>query len=257
MIKNKWSHLTEKEWWNRKISENTEWELRKPNRSKAEFHGFKRLFDIISINYDFDEKRVLDVGSGTGWASQWVLERFQPDQIVEYDISEAMVKLSKKRLKSFLGKTAFFVGDIEKMPFRQNSFDVCIVIDTLHHTADPSKALKEIVRISSNLILFEPNKLNPIRRLNERMFMNSGVKETSFLKTDLLKMLVEVGFKQISKVVNVKWISAWFPDTFVSYAKPLEALLEKVPIVKEFSGALLVFAHRTPLRYMNENLYDF
>lgn len=39
------------------------------------------------------------------------------------------------------------------LPFRDDSFDACILVDVLHHTEDVTVLLKEARRVSSSLIL--------------------------------------------------------------------------------------------------------
>ncbi|MBE2899508.1 hypothetical protein DNK57_01515 [Methanothermobacter thermautotrophicus] len=51
-------------------------------------------------------------------------------------------------------------------------------------------------RVSRDLILSEPNALNPIRRINELKFKNEDVKESSFIKWELKKILQELDYKK-------------------------------------------------------------
>ena len=45
--------------------------------------------------------------------------------------------------------------DGKKLPYADNSFDFCMLIDICHHTTDPEKILKECVRVSRKFILIK------------------------------------------------------------------------------------------------------
>jgi ubiquinone/menaquinone biosynthesis C-methylase UbiE len=57
----------------------------------------------------------------------------------------------------------FIVADASSLPFRDNAFDVVFEKDSLHHVNQPKEVLKEMRRVSRNLIvLVEGNRYNPL-----------------------------------------------------------------------------------------------
>lgn len=99
----------------------------------------------------------------------------------------------------------------------------------------------EIKRISKGIILSEPNALNPIRRINELKFKNEDVKESSFIKWRLIKILRRLGYNEIN-CYNYNFIPAFIPEKTIEFFEKMEKILEKIPFLKEVSGAMLIIA---------------
>src|SRR5579872_4398287 len=98
---------------------------------------------------------VLDVGCGEGF----VLSSFKANKIGKklegVDYSEQAVRVGKK-LHPYLDLKK---GNIYKLPYDDNSFDLVICIEVLEHLEYPDRALKELMRVSKkNLILSVPNE---------------------------------------------------------------------------------------------------
>lgn len=87
-------------------------------------------------------RRVLDVGVGSGKVARLVQQARPECKIVGVD-----VLLPSRPLVA----TALF--DSVRLPFRDASFDAAMVVDVLHHVADPQALLREVVRVSPAAIL--------------------------------------------------------------------------------------------------------
>ena len=88
--------------------------------------------------------RVLDVGCGDGLLVSLIHQR-RPDLMIEgIDI---MV-----RPNAYVPVTPF---NGEKIPFDDNSFDVVMFVDVLHHTNDPTVLLKEATRVAKKAVLLK------------------------------------------------------------------------------------------------------
>jgi SAM-dependent methyltransferase len=105
------------------------------------------LYDSIRMVSDLPNgSAVLDVPCGGGLA----LRGLQKDQQVRYvaaDISQDMLARARRRA-SALGRddVEFVEADIERMPFDDNEFDLCVSFNGLHCLPDPAGAVREIVR---------------------------------------------------------------------------------------------------------------
>src|SRR5216684_4118626 len=87
---------------------------------------------------------VLDIGCGDGTISSLIAER-RPDisiQGVEYLVRPEC----KIECRAFDGSS---------LPFQDGSFDVCLFVDVLHHTQDPSVLLREAARVSRSFVLIK------------------------------------------------------------------------------------------------------
>jgi demethylmenaquinone methyltransferase/2-methoxy-6-polyprenyl-1,4-benzoquinol methylase len=82
---------------------------------------------------------LLDLGGGTGRVSNRLRGRF--DRAVVCDPSGRM--LAKARRKGLDG----IRGRAEALPFSDAAFDRVLVVDALHHFADPPSAMGEIARV--------------------------------------------------------------------------------------------------------------
>jgi SAM-dependent methyltransferase len=84
--------------------------------------------------------RVLEVGCGQGWASEWIKEELGAE-VVAVDQSERMVELTRRR-----GVDAR-VGDVQELPFEDESFDAALAAWMLYHVPDLDRGLAELARV--------------------------------------------------------------------------------------------------------------
>jgi len=195
-----------------------------------------RMFDEITEHYDFNDKRVFVGGCGDGWFEERLLmSGIKPKRIFGMDYHFSALKLAEHKN----GHKARYVGDIRKTRFTNDSFDVTVLIDVLHHVPNPIKALAEMSRIAGTIILCEPNALNPVRRWND--WRSNGAEPTSFYKWELKSWLKGLGFDKIL-IENMLCIPRFTPDAIFGSMERLEKILEKIPVLKEFTGAMFVLA---------------
>jgi malonyl-CoA O-methyltransferase len=75
----------------------------------------------------FEPQTILDAGSGTGYGSRLLRERYAKARLIELDIAPAMLRASRshqpawKRLLPFLAAQEQVCGDIEALPLRAGS----------------------------------------------------------------------------------------------------------------------------------------
>jgi SAM-dependent methyltransferase len=105
------------------------------------------LFDSIQLVGDLpDGSAVLDVPCGGGVA----LRGLRSDQKVRYvaaDISPDMLARARRQA-SAMGRDdiEFTEADIERLPFGDGEFDLCMCFNGLHCLPDPAAAVREIAR---------------------------------------------------------------------------------------------------------------
>ena len=90
--------------------------------------------------------RVADLGCGDGYlaieASRWASRVIAVDRSPAV-LARAQALATRRRVKNVIWKR----GEIERAPIRDESVDVVLLSQALHHAADPSQALAEAVRI--------------------------------------------------------------------------------------------------------------
>lgn len=109
------------------------------------------LNDIKTLKPD----SILDVGAGEGF----VLERLRKANIAKklegIEYMDEAIALGKKMNPHVKIKK----GDIYKLPYKDNTFELVICTEVLEHLEDPENALKELKRVSNKyLVLSVPNE---------------------------------------------------------------------------------------------------
>jgi ubiquinone/menaquinone biosynthesis C-methylase UbiE len=107
----------------------------------------RRVNKIASHLTEFIPKNIisiLDVGAGSGEVAKAICQ-LRPELI----ISGVDVKI---REKTFIPITKY---DGSRLPFEDNTFDLIIAVDILHHCVDPVAMLKECVRVSKKWVIIK------------------------------------------------------------------------------------------------------
>jgi 2-polyprenyl-3-methyl-5-hydroxy-6-metoxy-1,4-benzoquinol methylase len=124
--------------------------------------------------------QVLEIGCGVGEFSRLLAE--QGARVIGADISPVAVEETGHQLEAYEGTEAI-VADICAVPFRDESFDLVVSLETIEHAPDPRKALAELVRVTKRrgrLIVSNPNYLDFIglyrlaKRISGRPFSEAG-----------------------------------------------------------------------------------
>ncbi len=114
---------------------------------------FLRAFDE-SLPTD-PPARVLEIGAGEGEISSRVVERFPGAAVISADLPDP----ARSREWAERGLNGLF-GDVEALPFADDTFDLVLVIEVLEHVPDPDLALSEIARVGRGHVIasvpFEP-----------------------------------------------------------------------------------------------------
>lgn len=105
----------------------------------------KKVVKLVGEN---NPKQILDIATGTGDLAI-MMASLKPDRIVGLDISAGMLEVGKQKVaKANLSKTIeMIVGDSEKMPFEDNTFDAITVSFGVRNFENLDKGLTEINRV--------------------------------------------------------------------------------------------------------------
>ncbi len=93
------------------------------------------------------DAEVLDIGCGEGYVSIRLAEKCK--KVTGFDINTADLKLAedKKSRSKYKDKIFFLSGDVLKLPFPDESFDLVCLLDVLPHIRQDREALIEISRV--------------------------------------------------------------------------------------------------------------
>lgn len=95
-----------------------------------------------------DPGAILDVATGTAGVAL-ALTRHTTAQITGIDITEAMLRRGHERVAASgaAGRVRLVVGQAERLPFPDNSFDALTFTYLLRYVADPAATLREFARV--------------------------------------------------------------------------------------------------------------
>jgi 2-polyprenyl-3-methyl-5-hydroxy-6-metoxy-1,4-benzoquinol methylase len=151
---------------------------------------------------------ILDVGCGPGLLIQKLGESFSGD-IVGLDISPKMIELAKKKCKG-LKNVSFENTEIENAKLKLQ-FDAIVCMNSFHHYenhADVLSNLSKLVKKDGVIILLDPHRDNPLRRLWTYMLRNW------FDEKDVMYFTK----KQIKKMADESGLRVMRQDSFLYFA---------------------------------------
>lgn len=91
--------------------------------------------------------RVLDLATGTGWASRVVAARFSRVDVTGADIAEEMLAHARAVASASNLPIRYVVGDAEALPFEDGAFDAVVSTFGVMFASRPEDAADEIARV--------------------------------------------------------------------------------------------------------------
>lgn len=178
-------------------------------------------------NLDYIEWRedgvILDLGCGRGTDTIAAAKKLIKGKAVGLDITEAMIEKAKENsLKENLENVNFVKGDIENLPFPDETFDYVISNCVINHAKDKQRAYAEIrrvLRVGGYFVISDPVtkyslpdeiKNSPKEwaecfggAITEQEYIDS-IKRAGFAKVDILKRreYIKKGYEFISLTIK-------------------------------------------------------
>lgn len=121
----------------------------------------KNVISPISKFGSLKNMMVVDLGCGTG--SLTVACALEGGKTIGVDLGRSECQIAKLRAKEDCVEAQFVVADTTRLPFRKETFDICMCVELIEHVAkDKERAVYEAFRITRKQGLIEietPNKL--------------------------------------------------------------------------------------------------
>jgi len=191
-------------------------------------------------------RKVLELGCGYGEFTRRVASTGA--DITAIDISPDLLEFATERIKN--KAVRFQIQNVEKMDFEDESFDAVFGSSILHHL-NLKPALLEIYRVlrkGGRIVFTEPNMLNPqiwlernIRAIRRLTYTSPD--ETAFTKWNLEKELLNHGFKNVI-IKTFDFLHPLTPKKLIHSIFNIGNVIEKIPLVKEIAGSLLIHASK-------------
>ena len=195
------------------------------------------------------EPRLFELGCGTGALTEHLAEILPMVTMTCCYISPKTIEIARQRLSNH-PRITFVEGDAENTGLPSGHFNLTVGNSTLHHL-NAERALRECHRLlcpGGVLWFSEPNMLNPQIALEKNVrvvgrWLQNSEDETAFFRWRVARLLRDIGFID----VEVTPYDFLHPGVPASLWRPLNALgylLERLPVIREFAGSLIVQARK-------------
>jgi ubiquinone/menaquinone biosynthesis C-methylase UbiE len=161
---------------------------------------------------------VADLGAGEGTLSQLLAKRAR--KVIAIDNSERMVEVGTQLAREHgFTNLEYRLGDLEDPPIAENSIDLAIFSQALHHASSPQKALaaaRRILRSGGRLIVLDllAHSFEQARELYADLWLG-------FSEVELLRLLVQTEFQNPEvQVVSRELVSPYFQTVLATGVKP-------------------------------------
>lgn len=155
---------------------------------------------INDLKETIDKKeKIIDIGSG--------------NCIVAANLKESKYEIDAVDINnnSLTDKIKPILYDGKKLPFKDNSFDVALLITVLHHTDNPEKVLKEAMRVSRKVVILEEIYTNVwdkyLTYFIDSLFNFEFINHPHSNKTDK-------GWKRLFKKLGAKSVESKYSKSF-------------------------------------------
>jgi 2-polyprenyl-3-methyl-5-hydroxy-6-metoxy-1,4-benzoquinol methylase len=190
--------------------------------------------------------RVVEVGCGTGLFTEMFAR--SGAHILAVDISPDLLVYARARNLP-ADQVEFREARFEDCDV-DGPFDAVIGSSVLHHL-DMKAALKTIfglLKPGGKMAFAEPNMLNPqvwAERNIPAVREHNGVSpdETAIVRWQMARDLAAIGFTDIH-LRNIDWLHPATPKPLIPLVSRTGLIMEKIPLIREFTGSLLISAQR-------------
>jgi SAM-dependent methyltransferase len=105
-----------------------------------------QLYRCTVSSVDLTGAQVLEVGSGRGGGASYIARYFKPARVTGADFAPAAVALCQRRHQG-VPRLGFAVGNAERLPFADASFDVVINVESSHCYGHVDRFFSEVARV--------------------------------------------------------------------------------------------------------------
>jgi ubiquinone/menaquinone biosynthesis C-methylase UbiE len=207
--------------------------------------AFRRAHLLIEFGSLHEGARVLELGCGTGVFTNYFAQTGAT--IHALDISWDLL-----RRVAFhgAGHVDLILGDAEELSFPAESFDAVVGSSILHHL-NYHHALREahrVLKTGGRLAFAEPNMLNPQIAIQKNIpfikkLLGDSPDEGAFVRWTIARVLRKVGFSDV-QVFPYDFLHPLVPKSFVSVVERIGMFVERVPVVREIAGSLIITAQK-------------
>lgn len=130
------------------------------------------LYHYLCLKVKLRDLDLLEVGSGRGGGADYTLRTFKPKSVSAIDISKSAITLSKEFYSQH--NLHFLFGSADNLPFKDNTFDVVLNVESSHCYSSFDNFLKEVARVlkpSSNFLFTDFRNSTELESMNESILV--------------------------------------------------------------------------------------
>jgi 2-polyprenyl-3-methyl-5-hydroxy-6-metoxy-1,4-benzoquinol methylase len=204
-----------------------------------------RMSSAIASAVPLEGKRVIDLGCGDGTYTRDFVTRDRVAFVLGIDPArEAIAHAERLTEASGITGCAFRRAGIDELEDTMG-FDVAVLRGVLHHLEDPQAAVRKAFALAPRVVILEPNGLNPVLKLIERLSpYHRQHGERSFTPGTLAAWVRAAGGAVTTRrFINL--VPFFCPAPLARMLKRFEPVAEAVPLVRAVTcGQILMVGTR-------------
>jgi len=187
-----------------------------------------RMSDAILGATDFAGRTVLDIGCGDGLYTL-ELARAGAVQVTGIDPAPNAIALAtEKAAAAGAHNVTFRVADVDALKGGPR-FDIVVFRGVLHHLRDPASAVHIAGGLCRQMVILEPNGLNPILKVIERVSPYHVEHEEQSYTPRTLKEWIGAAGGHTAKLQIMNLVPMFCPSWAARICKTLEPVVESIP----------------------------
>lgn len=167
---------------------------------------------IIPLLGDIKDKKILDVGAGTGRVSIPLAR--QGARVTALDVSAEMLEILKQKAKRLPIET--IVGDAEALPFADASFDIVVAAFLIVHLKNPERFFDEVYRVLKDNGIFLLTNINQKDPPEIAAKEGNIIIESYYHRPDQIRELLEELAFSIQKEEIIKENGVWINQIIIA-----------------------------------------
>jgi ubiquinone/menaquinone biosynthesis C-methylase UbiE len=201
-------------------------------------HVLERHFELIKSIGHLEGRSVVDIGCGDGFSTMRFWDSVHPSRMAGVDPAPNAIKVADSKRGE--RPIEFRVLTDNHVPFENGSFDVAIIQGVLHHADDPPAIIKEALRVAREVVILEPNGLNPgLKVLEKASTYHREHNERSYSRRRLRGWVENAG-GHVAEEKFAVFVPIFSPDWLAKAMKAVEPAVEATPGLRALGCSVYV-----------------